>query len=76
MFLQKNNTKFLKSYFMKLAFNLANIHNNMTGVNPSVGCLVCKKNKILSYGVEQASKWRATCLGTLYFPPCQKLKLW
>jgi len=51
MFLQKNNTKFLKSYFMKLAFNLANIHNNMTGVNPSVGCLVCKKNKILSYGV-------------------------
>jgi diaminohydroxyphosphoribosylaminopyrimidine deaminase/5-amino-6-(5-phosphoribosylamino)uracil reductase len=36
---------------MKLAFNLANIHKNMTGVNPSVGCLVCKKDKILSYGV-------------------------
>lgn len=36
---------------MNLAFNLANIHNNMTGVNPSVGCLVCKKDKILSYGV-------------------------
>ena len=51
MFLQKNNTKFVKSYFMNLAFNLANIHNNMTGVNPSVGCLVCKKDKILSYGV-------------------------
>ena len=36
---------------MNLAFNLANIHNNMTGINPSVGCLVCKKNQILSYGV-------------------------
>ena len=36
---------------MNLAFNLANIHNNMTGTNPSVGCLVCKKDKILSYGV-------------------------
>ncbi|NDF57917.1 MAG: riboflavin biosynthesis protein RibD, partial [Proteobacteria bacterium] len=38
MFLQKNKTKFIKSYFMNLAFNLANIHNNMTGTNPSVGC--------------------------------------
>ena len=36
---------------MNLAFNLANIHNNMTGINPSVGCLVCKKDKIISYGV-------------------------
>ncbi len=51
MFLQKNKNKFKKSYFMNLAFNLANIHNNMTGVNPSVGCLVCQKDKILSYGV-------------------------
>ncbi|MFM7822052.1 MAG: hypothetical protein ACKO8E_04580 [Candidatus Fonsibacter sp.] len=51
MFLQKNNTKFINSYFMKLAFNLANLHHNMTGINPSVGCLVCTKNKILSYGV-------------------------
>lgn len=51
MFPQKNNTKSIKSYFMKLAFNLANIHNNMTGINPSVGCLVCSKYKILSYGV-------------------------
>ena len=51
MFPQKNKSKFIKSYFMNLAFNLANIHNNMTGTNPSVGCLVCKKDKILSYGV-------------------------
>ena len=51
MFLQKNKNKFIKSYFMNLAFNLANIHNNMTGINPSVGCLVCKNDKILSYGV-------------------------
>jgi pyrimidine deaminase RibD-like protein len=41
MFLQKNKNKFIKSYFMNLAFNLANIHKNMTGINPSVGCLVC-----------------------------------
>ena len=51
MFPQKNKSKFIKSYFMNLAFNLANIHNNMTGTNPSVGCLVCKNDKILSYGV-------------------------
>ena len=68
MFLQKNNTKFLKSYFMKLAFNLANIHNNMTGVNPSVGCLVCKKNKILSYGangtvcIAMTEAWYTSCI--------------
>ena len=36
---------------MNLAFNLANIHNQMTGTNPSVGCLVCKNDKILSHGV-------------------------
>ena len=36
---------------MNLAFNLANIHKNMTGINPSVGCLVCKNDKILSYSV-------------------------
>jgi diaminohydroxyphosphoribosylaminopyrimidine deaminase / 5-amino-6-(5-phosphoribosylamino)uracil reductase len=51
MFPQKNKSKFIKSYFMNLAFNLANIHNNMTGTNPSVGCLVCKNDKILSYGL-------------------------
>jgi diaminohydroxyphosphoribosylaminopyrimidine deaminase/5-amino-6-(5-phosphoribosylamino)uracil reductase len=51
MFPQKNKSKFIKSYFMNLAFNLASIHNNMTSTNPSVGCLVCKKDKILSYGV-------------------------
>ena len=51
MFPQKNKSKFIKSYFMNLAFNLASIHNNMTSTNPSVGCLVCKNDKILSYGL-------------------------
>ena len=50
MFLQKNKNKFLKSYFMNLAFNLANLHKNMTGINPSVGCVISSKVNILSYG--------------------------
>ena len=35
---------------MSLAFNLAKLHNRMTGVNPSVGAIVVKNNKVFSYG--------------------------
>ena len=37
-------------YFMSIAMNLAMEKNGLTGLNPSVGCLIVKNNKILSYG--------------------------
>ena len=37
--------------FMELALKLAKARHGLTGINPSVGCLVCKSDKILSYGV-------------------------
>ena len=38
-------------YFMKVAINLAKSHIGLTGTNPSVGCVVVKKNEIVSFGV-------------------------
>jgi len=35
---------------MGIAMNLANERNGLTGLNPSVGCLIVKNNKILSFG--------------------------
>ena len=37
-------------YFMNLAINLASSRNGFTGLNPSVGCIIVKDNKILSHG--------------------------
>jgi len=37
--------------YMNLAINLARNQKGLTGLNPSVGCVIVKKNKILSYGV-------------------------
>ena len=37
-------------YFMSLAMNLAIERNGLTGLNPSVGCVIVKNNKILSFG--------------------------
>ena len=34
--------------FMKLAFNLASSRRGLTGNNPAVGCVITKKNKIIS----------------------------
>ncbi|MDA7594388.1 bifunctional diaminohydroxyphosphoribosylaminopyrimidine deaminase/5-amino-6-(5-phosphoribosylamino)uracil reductase RibD, partial [Candidatus Pelagibacter sp.] len=36
--------------FMKLALNLAKARHGLTGVNPSVGCVIVKNNEILSIG--------------------------
>ena len=36
--------------FMSLALNLAKARHGLTGVNPSVGCVIVKKDKILSIG--------------------------
>ena len=37
-------------YFMRIAMNLAEERIGLTGLNPSVGCLIVKNNKILSFG--------------------------
>ena len=37
--------------YMKFAINLAKTNDGITEPNPTVGCLVVKKNKIISYGV-------------------------
>ncbi len=36
---------------MKFAINLAKNQNGLTGTNPSVGCVIVKNKKIISYGV-------------------------
>ena len=35
---------------MRLAINLAKNKKNLTGTNPSVGCVIVKDKKIISYG--------------------------
>ena len=50
MSLKKVNFSNLDSKFMKLAINLANNHKGLTGTNPSVGCVIVKNNKVLSFG--------------------------
>ena len=35
--------------YMKFAINLAKTNDGITEPNPSVGCLVVKRNKIISY---------------------------
>jgi len=35
---------------MSIALNLARSRNGLTGLNPSVGCVIVKNNKILSFG--------------------------
>ena len=50
MSLKKDNfTKFDKK-IMQFAINLADINKGLTGINPSVGCVVVKDKKIISYG--------------------------
>ncbi len=51
MYSRKDSFSYKDKKFMKLAINLARNHYGYTGSNPSVGCLVVKKNKILSFGV-------------------------
>ena len=37
-------------HLMKLAFNLASSRKGLTGDNPAVGCVITKKNQIISVG--------------------------
>ena len=36
---------------MEIALDLARSRHGLTGSNPSVGCVITKNNKIISYGV-------------------------
>ena len=47
---KKNNFNSSDHRFMKLAINLAKVNLDLTGLNPSVGCVIVKKGKIISYG--------------------------
>ena len=46
--------------FMKLALNLAKARHGLTGVNPSVGCVIVKNNEILSIG-QTGFNGKASC---------------
>jgi diaminohydroxyphosphoribosylaminopyrimidine deaminase/5-amino-6-(5-phosphoribosylamino)uracil reductase len=37
--------------YMQIAFNLAKRHNGLTGSNPSVGCVIVKDQKLISFGI-------------------------
>jgi len=47
---KKNNYSSSDHRFMKLAINLAKVNLNLTGLNPSVGCVIVKNGKIISHG--------------------------
>ncbi len=47
---KKDNFHSKDKYFMNLAINLAKNQNHLTGLNPSVGCVIVKNNNIISYG--------------------------
>ena len=47
---KKDKSNNLDKYFMGIAMNLAKERIGLTGLNPSVGCVIVKNNKILSFG--------------------------
>ena len=47
---KKDKSKSKDKYFMSIAMNLALERNGLTGQNPSVGCVIVKNNKIVSFG--------------------------
>ena len=49
MSLKKDNYKPLDKKIMNFAINLADNNKYLTGTNPSVGCVIVKKKKILSF---------------------------
>ena len=47
---KKDNQKNRDKIYMKLALNLASERIGLTGMNPSVGCVIVKDNEIISIG--------------------------
>ena len=50
MSLRKDNHKKKDNFYMKLALELASDRVGLTGINPSVGCVIVKDNEIISIG--------------------------
>ena len=51
MSLKKDRINSFDNKFMRFAINLAMNQKGLTGTNPSVGCVIVKDKKIISYGV-------------------------
>ena len=49
MSLKKDKFKLSEKKIMNFAVKLAENNKYLTGTNPSVGCVIVKKNKILSF---------------------------
>ena len=47
---KKSNLNSKDHQYMNLAINLAKDHIGLTGLNPSVGCLIVKNDEIISTG--------------------------
>ena len=52
---KKDNFKLSNNKLMKFALQLASNQKYRTGINPSVGCVITKNNKILSYGSTESN---------------------
>ena len=50
MSLRKDKSSEKNKAFMRLALELANQNKGLTGLNPSVGCVIVKNNRIISIG--------------------------
>ena len=48
---KRDNFQLSDKKLMQLAISLAENQKYFTGTNPSVGCVITKNNKIISYGV-------------------------
>ena len=48
---KKDNFNSSDKHYMKIAINLAKNQKGLTGLNPSVGCVIVRNNKIVSFGV-------------------------
>ena len=53
MSLKRDNFNNLDKRYMKLAINLAVNQKPLTGINPSVGCVIVKEKKIISFGTTE-----------------------
>ncbi len=47
---KKDKFSNIEKLYMDLALDLATVRKGLTGTNPSVGCVIVKKNKIISIG--------------------------
>ena len=52
---KKDNFQLSNKKLMRLAISLAENQKYFTGTNPSVGCVITKNNKIISYGVTSSN---------------------